>query len=152
MKTRSLEDLLTERSRLEAELRAINAELAARTRWLAERMARSGGLTKSQAASTVNEMFPDAVRLAFSAGKAERNEDTRRFILAANAKNMTMGQVSKAAKSAINDGRGASISTISQALQGLKPIRRRVAKAIADIINYPATAKNWPGGILDDDE
>ena len=142
MKTRSLGSLLSRRAKLMAEIAAIDEEIERRRAELLE----ATGLSKPRARDTVIKMFSNTARVNMSSAKANGDPLTA----AANAAGYSLRRLADEVERRLaKRGITCSQSLISQARAGKRSIRQPVVDTIQKLIDFPATAENWPGGIAD---
>jgi len=146
---------LTELAGVEREMGALEGRrMALEARVAALRAERAGLPFREQAGSVEDSMFtPETHALATSYGRAKKWGN--RLVKAAGHKKMTLDDLVEALKAkGVKTSKAAlSASQRPKRRDGAKdassrPIRGSVADAIAKLIDYPATERNYPAGII----
>jgi hypothetical protein len=93
--------------------------------------------------ATVNRMLTAEHVLAISKGKKGKPSA---LVAAAHARQLSLRGLSRELETRL--GRPVSVSRLSMAAAGDRPIDEDIAQAVQDLIGFKATRKNWPKGFV----
>lgn len=93
--------------------------------------------------ANVNRMLTAEHVLAISKGKKGKPSA---LVAAAHARQLSLRGLSRELE--IRLGRPVSVSRLSMAAAGDRPIDEDIAQAVQDLIGFKATRKNWPKGLV----